>query len=516
MNIDFRFYTRLLLRRAPVMLLLFLLSAGIGLVLAMRLPTTYETSARLIVQPQQISQDLVTSTVQINPIEEVRLLQEQLMTRANLIDIANAHSVYENIPGMAPNAVVEEMRAATTIRATGGAGQRGGPQPVIVSITFRARTPQIAAAVVNDYVTRMTAENVRIRTGAAGQTLDFFQQEVDRLATALETRSARISDFQRENADALPGDQQFRMQRLGLLQERVAAAERELRTLSESRARILEIYEATGQVAGVGGASLSPEQRELADRERELAQALTVYSETAPQVIAINRRIETLRASLAQQGGVTGAETSGAETILNLQLAEIDARTDALGVQIAEATAEIALLEDAIGRTPLNAITLAGLQRDYENIRIQYDSAVQRLAQASMGERIEVTARGQRITLIEAAAVPTSPASPNRPLIAAAGMGTGLGLAVGFFVLMELLNRTVRRPVELASRLGITPLAALPYLETSRQRLMRQSLRIAAMLVVLTGVPLGLWAIDAYYMPLDRLAGRLVDRLGLF
>jgi hypothetical protein len=65
-------------------------------------------------------------------------------------------------------------------------------------------------------------------------------------------------------------------------------------------------------------------------------------------------------------------------------------------------------LEDAIARTPLNAITLQGLERDYENIRVQYDSAVARLAQASTGERIELTSRGQRITLIEAANVPSN------------------------------------------------------------------------------------------------------------
>jgi hypothetical protein len=129
----------------------------------------------------------------------------------------------------------------------------------------------------------------------------------------------------------------------------------------------------------------------------------------------------------------------------------------------------------------INAITLQGLERDYENIRVQYDSAVARLAQASTGERIELTSRGQRITLIEAANVPSEPARPNRRLIAAAGAAAGIGLAVGLFILLEILNRTVRRPVEISRALGIEPLATIPYISTRAERFKRIGLRAATL-----------------------------------
>jgi uncharacterized protein involved in exopolysaccharide biosynthesis len=303
---------------------------------------------------------------------------------------------------------------------------------------------------------------------------------------------------------------------MSLLQERLAGAERERRNLVETRERLVEIFEATGRLPGAAEANMTPEQRELAELEAELARALSVYSETAPQVVSLNRRIEALRSSLGEAADPdAGNATSEAEALLNLQLAEIDTRIEGLQTQIDETHTEMASLEEAISRSPLNAIALESLERDYENIRMQYDNAVQRLSQASMGERIEVTARGQRITLIEAAAVPTSPSSPNRLMIAGAGVGTGLVLATGFFFLLEFLNRTVRRPTEIVSRLGITPLATLPYLESRRERLLRRSMQITAGLVVLIGVPAALWAVDVYYLPLDLLAERLLDRIGM-
>lgn len=511
MNDTVKFYIRLVIRRAPVMLLLLIVATAMGVVLATRLPTTYETSARLVVQPQQIAENLAASTVRIDPVQEVRLLQERLLTRATLLEIARSYDVFENMDNVLPGSIVDQMRAATDIRAGGG---RGG-QPVLLSVSFSARSPQIAAGVVNEYVTRITAENARLRTGAATETLDFFEQEVERLTTELQLRSAAISAFQRENADALPDDQPFRMQRLSLLQERMGAAERERSNLIETRNRLIQIFEATGRVMGTPEANQSPEQRQLTRLEGELATALTIYSETAPQVVTLTRRIETLRETVAQQGGADTATVEGPEALLNLQLTEIDTRIESLDTQIAEVEVEMDRLDDAIARTPQNAITLDGLQRDYDNISGQYDTAVERLAQASMGERIEVSARGQRISLIEAAPVPTGPSSPNRPLVAMSGFGIGLALAAGFFLVMEFLNRSIRRPAEIVSKLGITPLATLPYLETRRQRMTRRFARIAAVAFVVIAVPVGLWAIDTYYLPLDLLADRLIDRIGL-
>ncbi|PWJ12874.1 GumC family protein [Jannaschia seohaensis] len=523
MNADLRFYARLLLRRLPVMALLFLLCTAMGVVLALRLPAVYAASARLLVEAPQISEELAQSSVQIAATEEIEIIRQQLMTRANLIDIARNLSVFEEIGRMSPDEIVEEMRDNTDIRATGGPS-RGVAQPTIVNVTFNAREGRIAAAVVNEYITRITSANVRNRTDAAGDTLSFFEQEVERLDRELSTRLERISAFQREHVDALPDGQAYRLDRQSLLQERLAGLGRDITGLEEQRARLTDLFETTGQAAGMQSAqpALSPEAARVAELEAELDEALTVFSETNPRVVQLQGRLERAREALADSriAAETGeAQTAPAEdpqtTLFNLQMAEIDARVAQLRAQIPPIEDELAQLRDAIDETPLNGITLAGLQRDYDNIRQQYDAAVVRLNQASMGERIELSARGQRITLVEAASVPDSPDSPNRPLVAAAGAGLGLVLALGLFVLLELLNSTVRRGADLQAKLGVVPLATIPYLETRRRRIWRRIGRALVMLAVLVGVPAGLWAVDTYYLPLDLLTQRLLDRLGL-
>jgi polysaccharide chain length determinant protein (PEP-CTERM system associated) len=446
----------------------------------------------------------------------IEIIRQRLMTRANMLDIANEFDVFPNYSEMSPDVIVRQMQQATNIRSRGGG--RGG-EPVVVTVSFEARNGQIAANVVNEYVTRIVNANVELRTGRAEETLDFFEQEVERLSTELDLQSARITEFQSENADALPEDQPFRLSRLSLLQERVASAERERATLEDQRTRIIEIFEATGNLAAAGGAPMSPEQQELQRLERDLSDALLVYSEENPQVQLLQRRIEQVRGRIAEsageEDGADGGTVPARATALDVQLAQIDSQIANLDTVIAEAREEISDLEGAIARTPRNAIVLRSLERDYENVRRQYDNAVARLAEASTGERIEVSARGQRISIIEAANVPREPSSPNRTRIVAMGVAAGLGLAGGLFALLELLNRSVRRPAELTGALGITPLATIPYFESPRKRMVRNTLQVAFLVAILVGVPAGLWAVDTYFMPLDLLADRILTRIGI-
>ena len=158
-------------------------------------------------------------------------------------------------------------------------------------------------------------------------------------------------------------------------------------------------------------------------------------------------------------------------------------------------------------------MTLGALQRDYENLRIQYDRAVARRAAAETGDMIEALSKGERISVIEQAVAPSEPASPNRPKLVIAGTGAGLLAGLGLVALLELLTSAVRRPSEIAAKLDIEPIAALSFIATRRDVMRRRLMIGAAFAVALLGVPAGLWAVDSFFMPLDLLAEQLLDQL---
>jgi len=78
------------------------------------------TSSTLLVESAQISDDLVRTTVQVTAAEQLQVIEQQLLTRTNLIDIANDIRIFEEQDQMTPDEIVVAMRRASRINLTTG------------------------------------------------------------------------------------------------------------------------------------------------------------------------------------------------------------------------------------------------------------------------------------------------------------------------------------------------------------------------------------------------------------
>ena len=102
------------MRRLPYLLVILAFVSAIGLTVAFILPPSYQSTARMLVEPAQIPGDLAQSTVPVNAVEQIQIIQQRLMTRANLLDLAERFEVYAGVDGMSADDVVADMRARTT------------------------------------------------------------------------------------------------------------------------------------------------------------------------------------------------------------------------------------------------------------------------------------------------------------------------------------------------------------------------------------------------------------------
>ncbi|TCM78979.1 GumC family protein [Rhodovulum steppense] len=511
MNFDLQLYWALFLRRLPVMALFVLIGVAGGIVAAFKLPETYETSARLLVEAPQIPDNMVVSTVQTGATEQLDIIEQRLLTRANLIDIANRFRVFPDIRQMEPDAVVSKMRSSTRIRRSAGR-----EQATLMTISFSSHSGRIAADVVNEYVTLVLQENARFRTSRAESTLSFFEQEVQRLGQELDRQSTAIATFKSENAEALPEEQSYRLGRQTLLQERLSRLERDLRALQSQRQDFLRIFETTGRISSIEGIGRrrSPEEERLIVARAELENARSVYSDQSPRVIRLQAMVDRLEAVVAAQtaAGLTGegGEVSPEQALLDATLSQIDNQIATLDSDIADTTEELDGLQRAISQSAANGIQLASLERDYQMIQTRYNAAVANLNQARMSERIESTAQGQRVSVIENASVPQVPTGPNRSKVAALGAVAGIGLAAAYFVLLELLNRNIRSPGELTGRFNITPITTIPHMRARDGRLVRRRRLLGVSFVLATALLPALWSspgLDRSQFPAGQMPG---------
>lgn len=519
--IDLKFYLSLFLRRLHYFLIMLVFGTVIGLTLAWMLPPSYNAEARLVVESEQIPGNLAASTVHIAATEQLEIIQQRILTRDSLIDMANRLRIYAPAPGqsvrrMEPDEIVSDLRKRITIRTSGGASGRGQAQATIVQVGFQAPNSQLAATVTNEIVTMILRENLSMRTAVAGQTLDFFVQELARLDHELARHSAAILAFKEENKGALPDSLAFRRSQQAAAQERLIQMERDEALLKERRQALVTLFETTGRVAVQSTGPQTTEERQLQSLRDQLSQALAVLSPQNPRVRLLESQIAALEKVVADQtAGAQQMPEGNVMSPLEIQLADIDRQLEFLADQRARITSELDDLRISIDATPANAIALDTMERDYANTRAQYDAAVANKARAETGDTIEALSKGQRISIIEQAIAPREPTSPNRPMIAVAGIGAGFAAGIGLVVLIELLKGSIRRPADITAKLGITPFATLPYFRTPNQAHRRRMIILLGFMLVLLAIPAVLWLVHTQITPLDLFLDRLIRKTSI-
>lgn len=513
-----RFWLSRFARRLPVVLAVFALVGGAALALAWLLPPGYASETQITVAAAQIPDKSTGPADATPPMEQLQLFQQRLLTRANLLAIAAKLQVFAGQADMSADQIAAAMTRATTITSV-----TGRDQATLMTIRFTARTPDLAAGVVNEYLTLILQDDARIRTDRARQTLDFFTQEVARLEAALDAQSRKLLAFKRDNADTLPENLAYMRQQEANLQDRLALNAHDVSVMVQERDRLVQVFASTG--TGITTAPQdTPGQRQMADLQARLGAALAVYSRQNPRVKMLQAQIDQLQASMdaataaqaataraaaetavqSATGGSASALPVGdgtpggtARALVALQLNDIRDRLAALASQKTTLEAQLGDLASALAGSPATALALDALQRDTDALQAQYTAALASKAQAAQAARVAALSRGERISVLEQPAVPTDPVRPRRAMIAALGLAGGLAGGLGLALLLELLGRTLRRPADLVARLGVTPLATLPYLPGPRSRRRTRALAALAALAVLAAVPLALLVLDS-------------------
>jgi polysaccharide biosynthesis transport protein len=502
MTLDVRFYLSLVLRRLPIIVALIVASTTVGVLYAISLPPVFRAESRLLIENAQIPDNLAVSTVRSTADEILLAIQQRIVTRENLLGLSEKFKLFEQTPGLTTEQELEELGNRVSIYMPTTQGNTG-----VVTVSFADSDPQLSADVTNTIAAQVLQWNTELRTSASGSTLDFFQTEVRRLTDELAQQNAKILEFEQQNREALPESLEYRRTRQASQQERLLQVDRELAGLRDRRDRLAELYDRTGSLVS-SNTDRTPEQAQLEEARQKLASALVILSPSNPRVRALQQEVAALEEAVKAQLDATGG---GKLSAFDVQMLDIDGQIKFLADQKATLEKDLATLEATIEATPANSIRLAELQSNYETTRVQYEQAVSSLSEARIGDRIEITDRGQRITVIDKAVPPAYRAEPNRKRIALAAFGAGGILAAALLVLLEILNQTVRRPSELVKALGVPPFGTIGYLPspTGPGRYAVGKLGVvAAVLLVLSGA-----VVAAHFLiaPIGSLLGAAPD-----
>ena len=517
---------------------------AIAVAVAMAIPPVYQSSATILVKEQEIPPDLVRSTVRSYADERIQVISQQVMTRAVLLALVDKHALYEKYRKRETSeGILERMRrdidlstidASVSDRNTG----RSANSTIAFRISYDAPDPARAQNVVSDLVSLFLKENVKARQQSVAQTSAFLTEEADRLAKQIQQIESNLAAFKRRNSGRLPDSSGVNMQLAERMQSEMLRVDREISMLNDRKlsleAQLLLIKpnkEAPPSTGGSGGEPiLAPEDR-LRALQAQYASLSARYGADHPDIRRLRREIAALK---AETGASSGNGAAG-KSSLSESDAEASQRPDnpvyvALSSQLESTKRELSQLaklrEDlrAKQRTyDARLLQIPEIEREYQNLTRDYDSAQQRYReikakqmQAQVAVELEKDSKAERFTVGEPPILSQTPIKPNRPRILLLGLVASLGSGFGLAWLRELLDRSIKGPLELARVASVPIFTPIPYIETERERRRnRWRALLIACLVILIAAAL-LVALHIFLRPLPDLASGVLRSMGIW
>lgn len=508
-NLDIDFYLLLLRRRLPVFLLILVAVAGLGTLITYALPSVYRATAKILVESPQIPTDLARSTVPTGAVEQFQIIQEDVLSRENLLALAQRYKVYGASKPPSDTDIVDNMQARIAVEPL-RVDASGGDAATVYQISFDAADPDLAAAVTNDLVDMILRKDIELRTGRADDTVKFFTREVTRLNAGIEDLDEKILQYRNAHLNALGDSLDYRRNQLSTLQQRQLLLAQEQATL-QARQTALQSHRFVA-----GDTPVTPEEKSLADARQALVQQQAVFSEDSPTIKTLRSRIAALEQQVRANRTISAdTDTNAAPTDGDVELASIRDRLKAIDDEQGTIGKSIEGLNASILATPGNDAGLSPMQRDHQNLQAQYDAAVARLAEASTGQQIELRLKGQRLTLIESATPPQSVVSPKRKVMLGGSLVLALALGLAAIIVPEFFNKSIRRPVELVEKMNIRPLVTIPYIVTQRERHQKRWASLAAVAAAVSVIPLVLIGMHYYGVGPGALQGNPANNVSV-
>ncbi|SHG98902.1 GumC family protein [Bradyrhizobium erythrophlei] len=287
-SLNFSYYIDILKRRFFYFLVPFGLISILGLYFAAIQKPSYLSEGKILVESQVIAPDLVRPIVTATASERIQLIQQRIMTRDNLLSIANKFGLFPQQPG-----ILDLMRQSVQIKPSEVDGPpRQGTPTIAFTVGFEYGIPELAMRVASEFVTLIVNEDARSRTSRATEAVKILTSETKDIEDKLESTQAQILEIARRPREAVP--------------EIPEQEKSQLTALAALRA--------------------------------ELIQKTSVYSDAHPVVTALKKRIATMEKTLTQSTqSPAKAQSTQADDIEALKR-----QREALETRLAEANGKLA------------------------------------------------------------------------------------------------------------------------------------------------------------------------------
>lgn len=449
------------------------MGAGVGSTL---FPNHYESEATIHVEHLQVPEPYLPPYATPDIRETLLVVTDAVLSRTQLLQVVNEFDLYpKERKRLASEELLDLMRDDITIEPVGKTLETRNVNAFTIS--FKAADPHLAQQVTNKLTSLFLEENLKSHEAQSTGTTDFLVDQLQLAAADLKQQEARIRDLRMRHLGELPEQQQGNLQILAELNIQLQTASAAL-----SRAREQQVYleslipqyqslTAAG-VATPGTVGASPTETikaELTRLRNERADLLARYTAKYPDVVKIDEQIKRSENLLA--ASTKGSEIAKDGTASDAATAQLKSQLEANRLEIHNAMADQKQIESRIARyqsrldmTPVREQELAGMLRDYNLSKQNYDDLLSKKTQSELATSLERRQQGQQFRIIDPPSLPIKPSSPVHIKIGLGGLAAGIALGVALAFLAEARDHSLRDEEELHRFFAFPLLVGVPML----------------------------------------------------
>ena len=316
---DLRYYWRALLTRKHYFIWPTLAVMVIAAMVALLLPSIYESKSTILIEEQQIPPEFVRSTVTGFADQRIQSLNQQILSRTKLLEIIRQFDLYaDQRKRYTQEEIVENMRNDINIdlisaevagqqrkRPTRPGGGQGGVT-IAFTIAYRGKNPDTVQKVAGTLASLYLQENLKIREQQAKTTTKFLETELAEIQNQLTDLGGKITDFKSKNEGILPELQQFNQAQADRLEKDIDQVKIQIQS-AEDRKIYLEGQLATVKpdspiISATGERVQDPSSR-LHYLEVQLCDLQSKFSPGHPDILKCKREMAELQKLNNASGG---------------------------------------------------------------------------------------------------------------------------------------------------------------------------------------------------------------------
>ncbi|MGB8543328.1 MAG: Wzz/FepE/Etk N-terminal domain-containing protein [Candidatus Acidiferrales bacterium] len=438
------------------------------------LPNSYKATAVIVVDPQKVPDSYVNPTTTESSVDRLTGLRQQILSTTRLGKVIDDMALYTELKKKeSPEEIVQDMRKDITVDpVSGGVAAHGQKMLEAFTISYKNRSPVLAAQVANALAKQFVDDNRQIRALTVEGTSEFLQKELDDTQRDMKEKEDQITLLKTKDPEEGPETEVIQVQALSTLQtelqteqDAVARAQGQKASLQASLASGPSVIDLDSQESPAV-TSLETQKAQLQD---EVDQLRKRYGPSYPDVVKKNLQITDLQTRIDQArkketAKATPAPLKQRNPVIQSEIAKADEEIQKHQTRQQEIQQQISLHQSILERIPLFQERLSALTREYEAAEDHYKRLQEQKFSANMTADMEAKQQGERFELQDSAQIPTRPDTPDRPTINLIGLGAGLLLSIVGAFALEILDPSVKTEREVVGQLGAPVFGEVPWL----------------------------------------------------